>query len=260
MKPTGPILIGLVIGMIAFSMSNNSSADEEDAARRSDDSASSDDSGDGGGSGAGDEDGDDADEDEAGDEAEDSGGDREFPDTGGADVPELPESSSGAAPVTLTFDDGPHATYTAQILDMLAAHEATAVFCIVGEQARNQPELVRRIVDEGHALCNHSYSHDAELSTRPVDVIEKEITDTSDAIAEAAPDAPVRFFRQPAMYVTPEVAPTARDHGMTILDWTLDTRDWKRPDASTIVERVLDDVQPGDVILLHDGGGDRTNT
>ncbi|NEE01346.1 polysaccharide deacetylase family protein [Phytoactinopolyspora halotolerans] len=249
-------------------MSNNTSADGDDAASGSDDAISSDaqtdddDSDDSGGGSSGSDDGDGgdgADEDRHGTESGsgDGGG---FPDTGGAEVPELPAGPGGSSPVTLTFDDGPHPTYTPQILDMLAAHEAKAVFCVVGEQVRRHPELVRRVVDEGHALCNHSYSHDAELKTRSVETIEQEISDTAAAIAEAAPDADVAFFRQPAMYVTPEVAPVVEDAGLTVLDWTLDTRDWKRPDASTIVADILDQVQPGDVILLHDGGGDRSNT
>lgn len=265
MKPTGPVLVGMVVGLIAFSMNNNSSADEPDGSDRStgdsssSDSESSDDSGTQGadddesgasGDGRGDADG----------SGEASGSTADFPDTGGADVPELPGLQEGEAVVTLTFDDGPHPTYTPQVLDMLAAREATAVFCVVGENARKHPELVRRIVDEGHVLCNHSYSHDTELDDRPAETVEKEVVDTADAIARAAPGVDVRFFRQPARYVTPEVATVAAAQGLAPLDWTVDPRDWKEPKASTITRRVLSEVHPGAVVLLHDGGGDRSET
>ncbi|WP_162448755.1 polysaccharide deacetylase family protein [Phytoactinopolyspora mesophila] len=175
---------------------------------------------------------------------------------GGASVPAL----RGGNSVALTFDDGPHPTYTPQVLDLLAEHEVRAVFCVVGVQVRQHPELVRRIVDDGHTLCNHTENHDSELAKRSPEKIDEEIAATAGAIAEAAGDAPVRFFRQPARYVAPEVAPIAEEHGLTLLDWTVDSQDWKRPGASEIVARVADGLQPGAVVLLHDGGGDRSQT
>jgi peptidoglycan-N-acetylglucosamine deacetylase len=175
---------------------------------------------------------------------------------GGASVPALRGSNS----VALTFDDGPHPTYTPQVLDLLADHEVRAVFCVVGAQVRQHPDVVRRIVDDGHVLCNHTENHDSGLANRPAETIDQEIADTASAIAEAVPDAEARFFRQPARHVAPEVAPVAEEHGLTLLDWTVDSQDWKRPGAAAIAEHVAAGLQPGAVILLHDGGGDRSQT
>jgi peptidoglycan-N-acetylglucosamine deacetylase len=237
MKSTGPILIGMVIGLIAFSMSNNSSAGESD--------------GDPAAAVAGES------RNDAGSDGHDSG---DFPDTGGATVPKLPSRLGADHVVTLSFDDGPHPTFTPQILDMLADHDATAVFCVVGEKVRQHPELVQRIVADGHVLCNHSYSHDHQLTSRPAATIEKEIDATSDAVSAAVPGVPVSLFRQPGTHVQPAVAAVLEKRGMAVFDWTVDPRDWQRPDASTIVDRVMDQVEPGSVVLLHDGGGERTET
>lgn len=280
MKLSAPVLTGLVVGVIVFALANNGSADEPRPAAGSrpsldadasdgvdddvDDGISNDDDAGDAETGSGDDDpageaG--SDDGRASDDGQASDDDGDgFPDTGGATVPALPAPSAGVGAVTLTFDDGPHATYTPQILDLLAAHDATAVFCVVGEQVRRHPEMVQRIVAEGHALCNHTDSHDAELTERSTEVIGQEIDTTTAAISAAVPHAEASFFRQPARFVTPKVAPVARERGLTILDWTIDTRDWARPGASAIVKSVVDQVQPGSVILLHDGGGNRTQT
>src|SRR5690606_38502865 len=168
---------------------------------------------------------------------------------------------NGTYALTLTFDDGPHPTYTPQILDLLEQYEATAVFCVVGEQVRAHPEIVRRIVDDGHALCNHTDSHDEELAQRDDDMIEHEIEVTDAAIdAAVGTDVEVRYFRQPNTFVKPAVAGVVADHGLTPLDWTVDPRDWSRPGSASIVQGVLNKVQPGAIVLLHDGGGDRSQT
>ncbi|WP_158542773.1 polysaccharide deacetylase family protein [Phytoactinopolyspora halophila] len=173
----------------------------------------------------------------------------------------LPDLSEWAADgVTLTFDDGPHPTYTPEILDVLEARDVRAVFCVLGELAHKHPELIRRIAADGHVLCNHSYSHDAHLPDRPRSRIEEEIGDTMDAIIEATPDASIRFFRQPEMHVKPELAAVAADYDLAPLDWTLDARDWNRPGVATITKRVRQNIEPGSIILLHDGGGDRSQT
>jgi peptidoglycan/xylan/chitin deacetylase (PgdA/CDA1 family) len=254
MKATGPVLAGCVIGLIAFNMGNSGAGERlDDDARGEDTGVVTDNPS--GGSG-------DAESSDGGASRGDGGSDEDssFPDTGGASVPDLPPGGSGTSAVTLTFDDGPHPVYTAQILDMLAAHDTTAVFCVVGEKVRERPELVQRIVQDGHTLCNHSYNHDVKLSQKSAEAIEKNLTDTLAAIEDAVPGTPVPFFRQPGMFVTPEVAPLAEKHGLESLDWTVDPRDWSRPEAADIVERVTDQVHPGAVILLHDGGGDRTET
>lgn len=170
------------------------------------------------------------------------------------------DPNSGYA-LTLTFDDGPDPTYTPQVLDLLAEHDATAVFCVVGERVREHPQLVRRIVAEGHALCNHTFSHDDEIGQRDRAAVETEISDTEAAIAEAVDrDVEVAYFRQPNTYVQPRIVPVLDGAGLQPLDWTVDPRDWAQPGTESIVQDVLSEVRPGAIVLLHDGGGDRSQT
>jgi peptidoglycan/xylan/chitin deacetylase (PgdA/CDA1 family) len=163
-----------------------------------------------------------------------------------------------AGTVALTFDDGPSAGYTARVLDVLAAHEVKATFCLVGTQVRRYPELVRRIVAEGHALCNHSMRHD-NLATWTAEEIRADLVGTLDVIRAAAPDAEVPYFRAP--YGSwGQSATIAAELGMVRLSWTVDPRDWSRPGTEVIVEQVLTQLRPGGIVLMHDAGGDRSQT
>ncbi|GAB7038872.1 chitooligosaccharide deacetylase NodB [Catenuloplanes niger JCM 9533] len=160
--------------------------------------------------------------------------------------------------VSLTFDDGPHATYTPQILDVLAAERVTATFCLVGTQAQRYPALVRRIVADGHRLCNHSMRHD-NMSTWTPAQIEADLLAANAAIRAAAPDARIPYFRAP-YGAWGQSAAVAAGLGMARLGWTVDPRDWSRPGTDAIVTAVLAQLRPGGIVLMHDGGGDRSQT
>ncbi|RKN48267.1 polysaccharide deacetylase family protein [Micromonospora endolithica] len=168
--------------------------------------------------------------------------------------------TSGVRAVALTFDDGPDPVWTPKILDRLRAERVTATFCVVGVQVRRHPELVRRIVREGHQLCNHSWHHDTDLGRRPVAEIRADLVRTDRAIRAAVPRAKVPFYRQPGGRWTPELVAVAKQLGMRSLHWNVDPRDWGKPPAATIAARVRGAVRPGSVVLLHDGGGDRAAT
>jgi peptidoglycan-N-acetylglucosamine deacetylase len=168
--------------------------------------------------------------------------------------------------IALTFDDGPDPTWTPQVLDLLERYGVTATFCIVGTNAQAHPELVRRIADAGHALCDHTMHHDENLPSLPVDDRKAEIVDGLDAIHAAAPDAEVPYFRAPAgAFSRPDdpdpdsVQRIAARLGMTSLGWAIDTEDWTKPGDDAIVSAVQQ-AGGGDVVLLHDGGGDRQQT
>lgn len=167
---------------------------------------------------------------------------------------------TGRKTVALTFDDGPHAVWTPQVLDRLRAAGVKATFCVVGSQVRRNPELVRRIVREGHTLCNHSWRHELSLGTLPPAVIEANLLATNREIRRAVPGAKVPYFRQPGGKWTQAVVTAARELGMTSLDWDVDPRDWESTDAHQIGTRVISHARPGSIILLHDGGGDRHGT
>ncbi|MFF5172552.1 polysaccharide deacetylase family protein [Micromonospora sp. NPDC000089] len=168
--------------------------------------------------------------------------------------------TSGARGVALTFDDGPHPVWTPKLLDQLRAAHVTATFCLVGVQVRAHPELVARIVREGHQLCNHSWRHDMDLGRRPVAQIRADLERTNQAIRAAVPGAKVPYFRQPGGRWTAEEITVARQLGMRPLHWSVDPQDWAKPPTDMIVHRVEGHARPGAVILMHDGGGDRGGT
>ena len=178
----------------------------------------------------------------------------------------------GARPglVALTFDDGPDAKWTPKILDILKAKHAPATFFVIGENMQDHPGLVRRELAEGHDVGSHTYTHPNIGETPEVDTdLELNITQR---LFEVVTGHSLRLFRPPyfgdAEPSTPaEVKPllTAQKLGYLIVGLRIDPDDWKKPDPKLIVSRALDKLAhpgevPGQVILLHDSGGDRRRT
>jgi peptidoglycan/xylan/chitin deacetylase (PgdA/CDA1 family) len=167
---------------------------------------------------------------------------------------------TGVRGVALTFDDGPHPVYTPKVLNQLKAAGVKATFCVVGTEVRQYPALVARIVREGHSLCNHSWRHDIGLGKRSEAQIRADLARTNQEIKRAAPGATIPFYRQPGGKWTAAVVKVAKSLGMTPLHWDTDPSDWEKPAASVISKRVIGLARAGSVILLHDGGGDRSTT
>lgn len=168
--------------------------------------------------------------------------------------------TTGSAKVALTFDDGPDPRYTPQALALLRRYHVKATFCLIGENARAFPQLVRQIVAEGHTLCNHSWRHDLRLGARPVGAIRTDLIATNKAIRAAVPGATISYYRQPGGFWTPTVVAVARELGMTPVHWAVDPQDWRRPGAGSIAGTVNAQTVRGSIVLLHDGGGDRRDT
>lgn len=164
----------------------------------------------------------------------------------------------GGQTVAFTFDDGPDPRNTPRLLTVLRRNHVRAVFCLWGEHARQYPALVRRIVAEGHILCNHSRAHD-DLSTWTPEAIRADLLAADQAIRAAVPWARIPYFRAPygAWGQSPEVAAAL---GMQPLGWRLAIGDWEPPGTDVLVDRLLTGIEPGAVVLMHDGGGDRTQT
>jgi peptidoglycan/xylan/chitin deacetylase (PgdA/CDA1 family) len=168
-------------------------------------------------------------------------------------------TQQGGRTVAYTFDDGPDPQNTPQLLKFLRRNHIRAVFCLWGEHARQYPDLVRRIAAEGHILCNHSLNHD-DLSTFTPEAIRADLLATNAIIREAVPWARIPYFRAPfgAWGQTPAVA---AELGMQPLGWRLAIADWDPPPATEVlVDRIMTGVTEGAVILMHDGGGDRSHT
>ncbi|MCK9897521.1 polysaccharide deacetylase family protein [Frankia sp. AgB32] len=168
----------------------------------------------------------------------------------------LPDAPAGA--VALTLDDGPHPTWTPRMLDVLRTHQVLATFCLVGDQARAHPALVRAILGAGHSVCNHTMTHPQPFSRRPRAQMRAEISRAQEAIVAAGGRSP-RLFRAPGGDWSPDVLATADELGLIPLGWDVDPRDWSRPGEEAIV-RALSVARAGDILLSHDGGGDRSQT
>jgi peptidoglycan/xylan/chitin deacetylase (PgdA/CDA1 family) len=161
--------------------------------------------------------------------------------------------------VALTFDDGP-GPYTSQILDLLAQYHVKATFCVIGRQVQAYPEEIKRIVADGHTLCNHTWDHDEQLSTRTDDQIRAELQKTNDAIHAIVPSAKIQYFRNPGGNFGPNTVNIAKSMGMTSIYWSVDPRDWARPGTPAIIDTVSSKTRAGSIVLSHDGGGDRSQT
>lgn len=160
--------------------------------------------------------------------------------------------------VALTFDDGPDDEYTNQVLDLLAEYDAKATFFIIGKNAEKHPEVILRQFEEGHELANHTYSHPWNTSLKR---IEEEMNKTDDIIYSITGFKPTLFRPVGGLY-TDGMIDVAVKNGYTVIMWSWhqDTEDWKNPGVKKIVHKVLEGTNPGDVILFHDGGSDRTQT
>ena len=164
----------------------------------------------------------------------------------------------GGKSVALTFDDGPNGADTRRLLDVLEREGVKATFCLWGDHVKEDPALVRRIAAEGHTLCNHTMHHDNMADWTP-ERIRADLEATSALIRSIVPCAKIPYFRAPygAWGQTPQVA---ADLGMQPLGWRLVVSDWEEPGADVLVQRLREGTTPGAVVLLHDGGGDRSGT
>ena len=163
--------------------------------------------------------------------------------------------------VALTFDDGPWPVWTHKILALLARKHVHATFCMIGRQAAKYPDMVRAVAAGGHDLCDHTWDHDLDLKVRPLGQIQNDIWRGAHAIVKATKgkEHPL-FFRAPGGNWSPRIDKEAHREAMTLLPWTVDTRDWSRPGVHAILRTVYAELRPGGVILMHDGGGDRWQT
>ncbi len=155
----------------------------------------------------------------------------------------------------LSFDDGPSTQWTPLILDVLAKYNVNATFFVVGKDAKDRPEVIHAVVDAGHIIAHHTWSH-SSLAGLGFDAFSQEIYLSNEALVrELAP-----CIRLPYGEADANTESYAAELGLDIIWWDVDAFDWSNPGQENIENFVLSNVLPDDIILLHDGGGDRSQT
>ena len=164
----------------------------------------------------------------------------------------------GEKVAALTFDDGPSPVYTRQILRILAAARVPASFEIIGLLGAAYPGIMRAENAAGMALVNHTWTH-ADLALLPAWRWPAEVDRTS-RLLSGITGHPVRCLRLPYGLGGPVAAARLRARGLAELGWDIDPSDYLRPRAAVIARRVLAALHPGAIVIMHDGGGNRSQT
>jgi len=153
--------------------------------------------------------------------------------------------------IALTFDDGPSATLTPKLLDLLAAHHIKATFFVIGENIAEHPEIVARAAREGHEIGNHSWSH-PNFGKMSDENVRSQLRRTDDAIRSATGNRPT-LLRPPYGSITAREKHWIHDEfGYRIILWDVDPYDWKRPGPAVVRNRILKETHRGSIVLSHD--------
>ncbi|MDY0340346.1 MAG: polysaccharide deacetylase family protein, partial [Coriobacteriia bacterium] len=167
--------------------------------------------------------------------------------------------AEGTPLVALTFDDGPWPVQTEAILKILAEREVPATFFMLGSQVERLPATARAVVCAGHVAGNHTYWH-AQLDKVTPAIAESEIRSTNTVI-QAATGVTPHWLRPPCGRLGGNAPVYIASAGMVPALWTVDPQDWRKGQTpSAIIESVVGSVRPGAIVVLHDGGGDRSAT
>ena len=165
--------------------------------------------------------------------------------------PDLPE-------IALTFDDGPAPQYTEAILAVLRRYHVKATFFMLGRWVQQYPDLAREVVADGHAVGDHTWSH-ADLTQLSESQAMQELTSTRDIIQQVT-GVKTTLFRPPYRAYNRQILDLAFSLHLSTILWSIDPHDWEKPGVGPIISTALGNAQNGAIILMHDGGGDRSQT
>ncbi|MBH8553110.1 polysaccharide deacetylase family protein [Nostocaceae cyanobacterium CENA357] len=165
--------------------------------------------------------------------------------------------TQGQKVIALTFDDGPWPESTAQVLNILKENNIKSTFFVVGQNVKNYPDLVKRVVAEGHAIGNHTWHHWYHYMNQQAAAYEVE--HTTDLIYKTT-GVKTNLFRPPGGIMHNGVAAYARNNKYALIMWSSDSLDYSRLTVPKLINNVFRLAKPGGIVLLHDGGGDRTKT
>lgn len=172
------------------------------------------------------------------------------------------EADTSEKIIALSFDDGPNEPYTSQILEILSEYDVKATFFVVGKNAEFHPETVKRIIKDGHVIGNHSYSHDFIETLTEYD--SSDIQVAQEVICNITGMTP-HLYRPPHGIKTPWELGSAEELGMITITWSVTTGEFNEEalideaSVSSGIEDIVDEVQPGEIILLYDGHGTEHN-
>jgi peptidoglycan-N-acetylglucosamine deacetylase len=171
---------------------------------------------------------------------------RKYPDTFRSSGPRVKQ-------IALTFDDVPDPRFTGKVLDILKKFQVKATFFAVGERAKKHPDLAKRIHEEGHAIGNHSYNH-AQLNKLSLDKFKGQIERTN-TILKSLTGVNPRLIRPPYGDINEAQLQWARKNGYKVVNWNVDSLDWKGLRKEEVKSNILSAVGPGSIVLQHAGGG-----
>lgn len=177
----------------------------------------------------------------------------------GPNITRLPDVAAARGEIAITIDDGPDPQVTPATLDLLAAHGVRATFFCIAERAREHPALLRRIVEAGHGIGNHSRFHRHHFSLLGPRGFAREIGGAQDLLADLCGVRP-SCFRAPAGLRNPLLDPVLHRLGLHLVSWTRRGFDTRETDAQRVLARLQRQLAGGDILLLHDGHARRTTT
>jgi peptidoglycan/xylan/chitin deacetylase (PgdA/CDA1 family) len=159
--------------------------------------------------------------------------------------------------IALTFDDGPWPSSTAKVLDILKKNNIKGTFFVVGQNVKNYPDLTKRVVTDGHTIANHTWHHWYHHMNPQVAAYE--VANTTDIIYQTT-GVKTSLFRPPGGNMRNGVAAYAKSNKYAVIMWSSDSMDYSRPGVPRLINNIFREAKPGGIVLMHDGGGDRSHT
>lgn len=162
----------------------------------------------------------------------------------------ISKAYTGKKIVAITFDDGP-SSFTAEVLDILDKHNAKATFFCVGKNIESNPELFKSIVEKGHLVGNHTFSHSNNIGFSKTQTVKNEIEKNDEIIEKYSGSKPI-YYRPPFGVTNPKIARALNKTKHTVIGWSIRSLDTFIHDETKIYNRIVRQIRPGSIILLHD--------